>query len=351
VLAGRDAARDALIDQLTSGRRVITVGGDLRSNDAQAFVAAVLDSTQRTNARFATARALFVSDADSLAKLITQTQPLILLLANPSLAQDLPDQHPHQLIMTVKPGREPAVAVPRLHRDIVAAQLVAAGIEHERASRLATLAHRSLPALQRALAHNPEILTPSWADQPNSITRRLLLVGSWHNQNDADRKVLADCAGRPYSELHDRLEELAGGSDTPFLGRVDDIWHVLSIEDSWTLIAPLLTSDDFRAFETAVAEVLRELDPALELDPAERWRASLTGVRRRFSSRVRHGLAQSLSLLGTSTIDIPGLGTRTAGQFAEQVVGALLARDIVKTCGWGCFRRPPFRLIRRVRWV
>ena len=26
-------------------------------------------------------------------------------------------------------------------------------------------------------------------------------------------------------------------------------------------------------------------------------------------------------------------------------------RDIVKTCGLGCFRRPPFRLIRRVRWA
>ena len=228
--------------------------------------------------------------------------------------------------MTVKPGREPTVTVPRLHRDIVAAQLVAADVEHETASRLATLAHRSLPALQRALAHNPEILTPSWAEQPGSIARRLLLVGSWHNQNDADRNLVADCVGRPYSELHDYLEELASGADMPFLGRVDDIWHVLSIEDSWTLLAPLLTSDDFNAFQTAVAEVLSELDPVLELDPAERWRAGLTGIQRRFSSRIRHGLAQSLSLLGTSTFDIPGLGTRTAGQFAEHTVGNLLAQ-------------------------
>ena len=26
-------------------------------------------------------------------------------------------------------------------------------------------------------------------------------------------------------------------------------------------------------------------------------------------------------------------------------------RDIVKTCGWGCFRRPPFHVIRRVLLV
>ena len=35
----------------------------------------------------------------------------------------------------------------------------------------------------------------------------------------------------------------------------------------------------------------------------------------------------------------------------EEGIGTALAGDIVKTCGWGCFRRPPFHVIRRVLLV
>jgi hypothetical protein len=326
VLAGRDAAREALVEQLMSGRRVITLGGDIRPAESRAFVAAVLDSGRHENAEFDTARALFVSDENSLAKLITQIQPLILLLEDPALARDLPAEHPHQLIMTVPPGRDPGVIVPRLHSEIVAPMLVSAGLDHEKASRLAILAHRSLPALQRALAHNPDVSTPSWAKQPDRILRRLLLIGSWHNGNDADRKAAADCAAREYDELVDRTEDLAGGTETPFLGRIDDIWHVLSIEDSWTLVAPHITSDDIGAFQTAVAEVLSEVDPILELDLQERWRAGFRGIRRRFSDHMRQGLARSLSLMATSTFTIPGLGSQSPARFVEGIVNDLLAQ-------------------------
>jgi hypothetical protein len=324
VLAGREKAADDLVTQLASGKQVVTLSGDLRPNDARAFVAAVFDPAKTADTNFAGERILFVSDPNSLAQLVAQKQPLILVLANPSLAQELPQDHPHQLIMTASPGGQGAVAVPRLNREVVTAQLVSRGVDLERASRLGTLAHRSLLALHRVLAHNPAVSTPSWAAQPDSVRRRLLLVASWDGRSTRDRQVIADLMGRPYNELQDRLPELAGGVDIPFMGCVNGIWHVLSIEDAWTLLAPTLTSDDLKAFHNSVIEVLSEPDPTLALATGDRWAAGLQSIERKISSTIRTGLAQSLALLSAVNPDVGDRG-QTGREFAEYVVRDLLA--------------------------
>lgn len=326
VLAGRESAAEALINAIASGRRAITLSGDLRPEDARAFVAAALASSQSPDSRFANARALFVSDADTLAQLVTHKQPMILLLSDPSLARELPGDHPHQLIMTAAIGADGAVAVPRVHSQVVAAQLSSEGVDRERAARLGTLAHRSLAALRRSLAQNPEFFTPPWASQPNALKRRLLLAGAWDNQNANDREAMAALLGRPFSDLEDQLPELLGGNDIPFLGKVGETYHVLSIEDAWTLLASTLTTDDLSSFNAAVVEVLGERDPTLDLEPGSRWRAGFDGIQRRYSAYIRAGLAQSLALLGATNATV-GVGIHSSRQYAEQVVSGLLARS------------------------
>ena len=185
-----------------------------------------------------------MSDANTLAQLIRHEHPLILLISDSSIARDLPADHAHQLIMTAAPGNRATVAVPRVHSQLVAGELIASGVDHERAARLGTLAHRSLPALRRVLAQNPEIFTPQWAAQPNVFKRRLLFAGSWDHQNEADRAAIVSLLNRPLTELEDQLPDLLGGADIPFMGRVGETYHVLSIEDAWTLLIPNATTDD-----------------------------------------------------------------------------------------------------------
>lgn len=69
-----------------------------------------------------------------------------------------------------------------------------------------------------------------------------------------------------------------------------------------------------------------ELDPVLDLDPDERWKAGILGVKRRFSRTLRTGLAQSLALLGAGGPGLRGHGGVTAAQWARQTVRDLLAR-------------------------
>ena len=56
--SGEGEAAAALRDEIDSGKRVITISGDLRPDDARAFVAATLEFEESAKAKYARARVL-----------------------------------------------------------------------------------------------------------------------------------------------------------------------------------------------------------------------------------------------------------------------------------------------------
>src|SRR5665811_332376 len=167
VLAGREEAANNIPSLLGSAQTIVTLGGDLRGDEASAFVAATLAREGMLDGTQSAARAVLASDETSLKQLIAQPNPMLILLSDLSLARGLPATHSHRLIARSM-SASPDVEVPRLDGQIVAAQLEAAGREHDEANRLGPLARRSLLALRRTLAHHPEILTPWWAESAAS---------------------------------------------------------------------------------------------------------------------------------------------------------------------------------------
>lgn len=324
VLAGREAAATELVAAISADQKVIALGGNLRADEACAFLAAALEDAGVLQGGVG-ARTLYVSDATSLERLLAQPQSLILLLADPSLAKGLALPPQHQLIVLATPGASGGVAVPRVDGQIIAAQLESAGLQHDQAARLGVLGRRSLPALRRVLALHPALHTPSWASVPDSVMRRLLLLGSWSEAVDGDRRVVATFAGVAYEQVQARAERLESADDIPFLSRVDDVWHVVAVEDAWTLLAPSITGDDLEAFRAVVSEVLAEGDPVLQMPPEDRWKAGLTGVRRGHSRDIRRGLAETLALMGATGTRVVGGSGRTTAEFATLSVRDLLA--------------------------
>jgi hypothetical protein len=322
VLAGREAAAADLLRRLDAKEQAISLGGDLRADDAQAFVAAAL---QQSDSAGLAARTLFVTEPGSLSQLIRQPRPLVLVLADPTVAAALP-QHSHQLILLAPPGVDGHVQVPPVDSSIVSEHLRASGVPRDEAWSLGALGRRSLLALRRALAENRLPLTPSWARSPDVVRRRLLLVGAWHGANAQDRRVVEQCVGHPYAQVQEAALALAAAEDVPFIANVDEQWHLLSAEDAWTLVGPQLTPDDLEALRVTVLEVLGEQDPILDLEESERWKAGLKGIRRRFSSTLRNALAQSLALLGSSGDSVRARGHATGAQWAHVVVRELLER-------------------------
>jgi len=318
VLAGREEAATSLMELLRSGQKVIVLSGELRVDEMSAFVAASLDEKGSPEMR---ARTLYVSDAHSLAQLVGQPQPLVLLLTDTGLAKDLSTRHAHQLIMLAPPGQSADVPVPHVDGQVVEDRLKAEGVAWEQAWSLGTLARRSLSALRRALALHPLSLTPTWARRADVVQRRLILLGSWDGASDGDRRIVAECIGRSYADVHETALQLASTPETPLLGRLDEQWHLLSPDDAWMLLGPQLTRDDLEAFRKVALRVLGERDPLIGLGAAERFAAQIGTARYKFSSTLREGLAQALALLGS---------WEEADIGAEGRIGVALARSAVR---------------------
>lgn len=320
VLAGRANSANELVERLSAGSRVTSIGGGLRLDEAMALVAAALATSDNPIAETLLARTLVVSDHNSLERLVAQRSPLIIILADVSLARDLPASHPHQFVVLAPPGDSTALEVERVSSDAVAAALAG----EPNATELGYLARRSLLALRRRLAVVPGLYTPAWATSPSPLVRRLSLVGSWRSEQPGDRAVLEAITGETYSQVSVQAQELRAGDDMPFLDVVQDEWYVVAREDSWSLLAASLTTDDLRAVETGALQVFEAIDPVLELDPDERWKASLNGVFRPHSPSLRRGLAEYIALAGASNSVLTGTSNRHA-DFARMLARRIFA--------------------------
>lgn len=322
VLAGRETVATALLDRLKSGDAITRVGGDLLPDELRAFVAAAAERADAASSGRTGSRIIAVSDSSTLARLITLTQPLVLLLDDARLAKDLTFGHGHQFVFAARTGQSNDVDVPPVHGEQFAEALTAAGIEETEARRLSTLARRSLLSVRRALAHNPDAFVPDWIEDPSTVKRRLLLAGSWSNTDQADRDAIAHLVEKPYDEVAEECRRFSQDTQTPLVALVDQIWHIVALEDSWTLLAPHLTNDDLAAARAIIVEVLCETDPILPVDAGERLLAQMRGVGLRHSSNLRTGLAQTLAVAAA-----PGIGQGAKlGNWATGVVQDLLQR-------------------------
>jgi hypothetical protein len=322
VLAGRQDQAARIVGLLAAGRPVVILGGDLGGDGLRAFMAAALAVADEPSGPVLRARTVHVTDPTSLAQLVRQTSPVVLVLEDPRLAAELPATHPHQLVVVAPPGGRSDVDVPPVDAQQAEALFRAAGQTWERAAELGRLARRSLPAVRRALSLNPAAHTPAWAHAPDLLRRRLLAAGAWDGDSDADREAVSRCAGRPYEEVQEAALDLAGQPDYPMLGRVGESWHLMSPEDAWLLLSPHVTKDDLAAFRDTALTVLAEPDPLAGLTPDERFQAQIDGRRPRYSAALRRGLAQTLGLLGAADRPVPDGGRAGADQ------AALIAREL-----------------------
>jgi hypothetical protein len=253
-------------------------------------------------------RTLFVDSVESMAQLMGQNQPLVLVVPDPSWLSSVAIRAPHTVIVAALPGQTGAPDVPAVDSEAVARYLAGAGAPDERARSWGLLARRSLLALRRALAINPVQLTPEWARTPGTAQRRLLLLGGWEGTNVDDRAVVARTVGLAYEDVQEFAAGLAEASDVPFLGHFREQWHVLAPEDSWTLLRAHIVQDDLSALRAASLEVFGGKQGA------------------KFSATLRTGLAQTLASLGAMGDDVRLPGGSTGREFGRVIVRELLGQ-------------------------
>jgi hypothetical protein len=297
VLAGREAAADALRAQLAQSGQIITVQGSSR-DDVLAFVSALGVSDSKIDGGLLLARAAFIDEVAAWRRLRDHQAPLALAPGTTEVAQAFGPGSAHHLIVPVVGSGSASITLPPIDSQKAKELLAAAGLGERQAEETAGLARLSLQAARRHIASHPALHRPRWADPPVSrLVRRALLAGRWNESSPGDLSVLGNLLEAEYRSLREELASLMAEAD-PLIARFDASVGLASHLDAWLLMGGVLLRDDLESFHVAAMAVLSEPDPALQLPPSDRWQAVVVGKTPRHSRDLRRGLATTLALLG-----------------------------------------------------
>lgn len=333
VLAGRDEQVAAVLDHLNAG--VTTVAGP-SANDVCAFICGVAAKQEEDGDGRFMARLAVVDDQTAWRRLLGSRLPLVLVALDPKFAREVPVDSAHTVLVPTMADVDADITLANLDAHAVSSSLQAAGIPaHPQADDLGRLARRSLTALRRRLAKKPALIQPPWAAAPvPRTTTAVLMLGSWSDNNEGDRRTAETLSGAPYETFRRACIELSLGED-PLLTQVGNSWHLVSPADAWMLLAASVTIDDLRRLESAVLQVIGEIDPALQLPEESRWwRASAEGKQRLHSPELRKGLSTTLALLGTHG-RVTVMDSQTGSDWAIHMVRQLLQAANADSSGHG----------------
>ena len=218
-----------------------------------------------------------------------------------------------------------AIELPRIGRFEARAAFEHLGIESEKADRYAVRARRSLVSLRRGLSLDPRTARPIWGQGPDAdVLAALVLVGAWSEDRDGDREAVSAVAKRDYESVERLLRRWEKSEDPPFR-RSGNSWRLANPEDAWLLLRDQIVSGDLERWRKSVLEVLGARDPVLDLEPEQRFLSPIVGLRQRWSSDLRRGLAQGIALLAVLEL-ARSVGGRSGSGHAESLVLELLAR-------------------------
>ena len=303
VLAGREESAEKLRRRCSAGG-IVTVGGDIHTDELLVFVAAALAESGQHR------EALYVEDVDAASRLLAPPagrspgeQALTMVVKSADAARRLAPSAPRCVVVPV-PGRSDAdITVGPLDSVKVSERLEKHESTHDDAWDLAHLGRRSLLALRRKLARQPETYQPHWADGTDRVLRRCLMMNRWDRSSDSDVETVQRFVGKSHEAIEEHLEQL-GGVDPPLM-RAGSLWYAVSPTDAWLVVGGHLQHDDLAEFADLAVEVLGEPDPLVGLDREEMWRAAFDGTGPRHSERLKEGLAATLAVLATTHLQVP----------------------------------------------
>jgi hypothetical protein len=331
-LSGRERANQKLEDLIDGKINEVTLD-TLYPHDVGDFVAAYLmqrDEVQRTET---TGRCILISSIEgwSFACNLKERHLLVaepaLDLAGPPGTRMLEQAHRagHAVIYGGPPGGIPnptRVPLPSPKEFQVREVLTKAGYPDERARVLATKSAGQLAALLRCLQNVSQL--PEWADTTTAGELTIAeLLGSWDETVSGDAAVVEALAGKPYGEWIGAVRDVAQLPSTPLIQR-EGKWHFVARYEGWYALGPRLYDTHLERLKAAAMTVLQEDDPALELPPDKQYAAALLGKPRRYSPRLRNGIAETLALFGS----LPrALTSCSVGQ--PETTAAIVIRDLL----------------------
>lgn len=290
VLTGREDARRDAHRWLRGGPSVLPVAVADPAEGA-AFLHAALRSLPADERVAWLDRAVVVRTPAGLRAVSQQSRDLLLVALDGDLAEArvAATRGHHVWCPSPRQTSGDRIELGRQDPAAVTATLELAGYPTEVARRLSAAANGQSGALRR-LAGAPRVALAS-------DLQRLCLTGGWEDGREADLRILAAITGLGAEEVERTVRAHSVGAEAALViqGRA---WSWRSRRDAWQASAPAVTPRDLERFAPLALEVLATADPALDLLPTDRWRASFLGTGLPFSPVLARGLAETIVLLG-----------------------------------------------------
>lgn len=156
------------------------------------------------------------------------------------------------------------------------------------------------------------------------------LIGEWDENDADDRTVVEELTGQPFDNWQGKIREIHLASPGIFEQR-NGLWNIIDRLSFWETQGPRVSDDLLQKFKQISVGVLREKDPSVVITTPEDGSGALDSsiLRRRYSARLRKGVAETLALLSTHK---NSLSTCTFGKAKEVAVLSVL--EILSADDW-----------------
>jgi hypothetical protein len=338
ILSGRSESITPFMSLLMGEPRSITIRAE-SSQEALAFVAAACSQQPQDTRDELGSRMLLVDRPEAWRFFAAQESRLILIpnFQNEALVIEAIKNGHHVIILRGRDFQmQVDIDVPRLSAVGATEVLEREGLSSVKARHMSALARRSFSAYRRVNAIVLDAM-PEWTQGehgPEIIP--LILAGEWDEAVEGDRDFLERLTRQSYDEIEAELLRWRDQPDSAFRC-IGSHWSVNAKEDSWRMVSRYASVDVLNRFVDLALQVLQERDPRRELEGGEQPYAALRGIRRRYSTKIRNGLADTLAMLGAlgspeSEITIAN-GNNTF-DFANRAVQSLMKTAVDHPQAW-----------------
>jgi len=322
ILAGRTEQGKLLVQQLQGPQGSYLWQAD-SLDEVVAFAVACIHKSDEASRRFLESRTVIVETEEAL-KEIAHREDLILIAR--ATALNLPGFLGKRNPTIVPVGndqinRKSSTLLPRPRFDELSQALKTMGLEEDQAQSLARKCGRSVTILARRIPSSVA-KKPEWSGHRELVPA--LLAGGWSTNSDEDKNAICTLAGCPTYGAYEKemLPFLTMTEDAP-LEREKDVWRVRAPVDLFVQFGSLISADDLERFARVAQLVFGEQNPALDLEPNERFYAGIRGKTLKYSEWLRTGLATTLVLIANFHEDA---GLHIAGANPEEFVNRIVAQ-------------------------
>ncbi|WP_308366441.1 MULTISPECIES: hypothetical protein [unclassified Microbulbifer] len=300
-LHNRDELSDRLKDSLLGDPASYTVCAK-SINESQGFILSVIFKDASLSSKFLT-----VLDQSTWDDIASSKSPLILMPINfqPSGVGDAVSNDHIVILPTDESSQQtPLIRLDKRPRLVQQEAIQKLGFNDSQASKLYSDTKGYLePLLRHEILRPREYIAPKWpAEIDADVLFSALFATEWNLNNDNDKDILSALSGMDYDQLEKQLDRLSTYSDTP-IRRVGTVWQVISKIDFWLNIRNLMSMSHIDRLGDICGKVLGDIDPSYNMDPDERWMASVKGNTPKYSGLLKRDIADTLALLSTYSDD------------------------------------------------